>query len=133
MNDTGSTIPTLDATVAAPVVQANPVEIADGVFVIPDGRVPLIPNIGVIVGERAALVVDTGLGPRNGAIVRDIARKLAGDRPLFLTITHFHPEHGFGAQEFGDATIIYNRTQHQEFRAEGERLPSRPSVVSAMR
>jgi glyoxylase-like metal-dependent hydrolase (beta-lactamase superfamily II) len=76
--------------------------------------VPLVPNIGVIVGERAALVVDTGLGPRNGAIV--IARNLADDRPLFLTITHFHPEHGFGAQMFGDATIVYNRTQHQEFR-----------------
>jgi hypothetical protein len=28
------------------------VEIADGVFVIGDGRVPLVPNIGVIVGER---------------------------------------------------------------------------------
>jgi glyoxylase-like metal-dependent hydrolase (beta-lactamase superfamily II) len=48
--------------------------------------------------------------------VRDIARNLADDRPLFLTITHFHPEHGFGAQAFGDATIIYNRTQHEEFR-----------------
>jgi glyoxylase-like metal-dependent hydrolase (beta-lactamase superfamily II) len=92
------------------------VEIASGVFVIPDGRVPLVPNIGVIVGERAALVVDTGLGPRNGVTVHKIARNLAGDRPLFLTITHFHPEHGFGAQAFRDSTIIYNRTQHQEFR-----------------
>ena len=116
MSDSGSAPPTLDATAAAPVVHGRPVEIANGVFVIADGRVPLVPNIGVIVGERAALVVDTGLGPRNGAIVRDIARNLAGDRPLFLTITHFHPEHGFGAQAFGDATIIYNRTQHEEFR-----------------
>src|SRR5262249_28078622 len=27
------------------------------------------PNVGIIVGERATLVVDTGLGPRNGALV----------------------------------------------------------------
>src|SRR5277367_1971681 len=26
------------------------------------------PNIGIVVGDRATLVVDTGLGPRNGAI-----------------------------------------------------------------
>ena len=99
-----------------PVVTGRPIEIASGVFVIPDGGVELVPNVGVIVGERAALVVDTGLGPRNGAIVRAIAENLAGDRPLFLTLTHFHPEHGFGAQAFADATIIYNRKQHEEFR-----------------
>jgi glyoxylase-like metal-dependent hydrolase (beta-lactamase superfamily II) len=116
MSEVDSVTPTLDAAAAAPVVHGSPVELADGVFVIGDGRVPLVPNIGVIVGERAALVVDTGLGPRNGAAVHDIARNLADDRPLFLTITHFHPEHGFGAQAFRDSTIVYNRTQHQEFR-----------------
>jgi glyoxylase-like metal-dependent hydrolase (beta-lactamase superfamily II) len=99
-----------------PVVSGNPEEVADGVFVISDGRVPLVPNIGVVVGERAALVVDTGLGPRNGVVVREAVRRLAGDRPLFLTLTHFHPEHGYGAQAFRDkATIIYNREQHDEF------------------
>jgi glyoxylase-like metal-dependent hydrolase (beta-lactamase superfamily II) len=90
--------------------------VAHGVFVISDQRVPLVPNIGVIVGDRAALVVDTGLGPRNGSAVHDVARELAGGRPLFLTITHFHPEHGFGAQAFRDATIVYNRSQHEELR-----------------
>src|SRR3984893_16663019 len=79
---------------AAPVVSGSPEEVADGVFVVPDRRVPLVPNIGVIVGSRAALIVDTGMGPRNGAVVHAMARELAGDRPLFLTLTHFHPEHG---------------------------------------
>lgn len=116
MSDVDAATPALDARGLSPVVSGSPVEVADGVFVIPDGRVPLVPNIGVIVGDRAALVVDTGLGPRNGAAVHDIARNLAGDRPLFLTITHFHPEHGFGAQAFRNSTIIYNRIQHQEFR-----------------
>ena len=100
-----------------PVVGGSPEEIAEGVFVIPDGRVPLVPNVGVIVGDRAALVVETGLGPRSGTVVLEAARELAGDRPLFLTLTHFHPEHGYGAQAFGDAaTIVYNREQRDEFR-----------------
>jgi glyoxylase-like metal-dependent hydrolase (beta-lactamase superfamily II) len=100
-----------------PVVSGTPEEVADGVFVIADGRVPLVPNVGVVVGERAALVVDTGMGPGNGLVVREAARKLAGDRALFLSLTHFHPEHGYGAQAFGEAaTIVYNREQHEEFR-----------------
>jgi glyoxylase-like metal-dependent hydrolase (beta-lactamase superfamily II) len=99
-----------------PVVSGTPEEVADGVFVIADGRVPLVPNVGIIAGERAALVVDTGMGPGNGIVVREAARELAGDRPLFLTLTHFHPEHGYGAQAFGGAaTIVYNREQHEEF------------------
>lgn len=110
-------VPAMDD--ALPVVSGSPEEVAAGVWVIPDRRAPLTPNVGVIVGERAALVVDSGLGPRSGAIVREIARELAGDRPLFLTLTHFHPEHGFGAQALPDATLLYNRAQHEEFREKG--------------
>ena len=110
----------IDKTAPPPIVHGTPVEVADGVFVIPDGRVPLVPNVGVIVGDRAALVVESGLGPRSGEIVHQIARDLAGDRPLFLTITHFHPEHGFGAQAFQDVTVLYNRAQHEEFRQKAE-------------
>lgn len=99
------------------VVGGSPEEIAEGVFLIPDGRVPLVPNVGVIVGDRAALVIEAGLGPRSGTVVREAAEELAGERPLFLTLTHFHPEHGFGAQAFVEAvTIVYNREQRDEFR-----------------
>ena len=48
----------------APVVNGTPREIADGVYVVPDGRVPLVPNVGIVLGEETALVVDTGMGPR---------------------------------------------------------------------
>jgi glyoxylase-like metal-dependent hydrolase (beta-lactamase superfamily II) len=38
-----------------------------------------------------------------------------------LTLTHFHPEHGFGAQAFKDnAHIVYNRAQRDELQAKGE-------------
>ena len=41
--------------------------------------------------------------------------------PLILTLTHFHPEHGFGAQVFkGAAKIHYNRSQRDELQAKGE-------------
>jgi glyoxylase-like metal-dependent hydrolase (beta-lactamase superfamily II) len=104
----------------APVVTNAPTEVADGVYVIPDGRVPLVPNIGIVLGERAALVVDTGMGPRNGAVVREHAERLAAGRPLTLTITHFHPEHGYGAQAFRDAAeIVYNRAQRDELEQKG--------------
>lgn len=62
------------ATPIPPVVSGNSEEVADGVFVIADRRVPLVPNIGVVVGESAALVVDTGMGPGNGVVVREVAR-----------------------------------------------------------
>ena len=106
--------PTIDA--------ANPVEVADGVWVLRDHRIWLVPNVAIIVGKDAALVVDTGLGPANGERVLDTARRLAGSRRLFLTLTHFHPEHGYGAQVFRpDATIIYNRAQRDELAEKGTR------------
>ena len=105
----------------SPVISADPVEIADGVYVIPDGRVPLVPNVGIVLGARAALVVDTGMGPANGERVLEHARALAGDRSLILTLTHFHPEHGFGAQVFEeDALIVYNAAQRDELAEKGE-------------
>lgn len=98
-----------------PVVTGTPYEVARGVYVIPDGRVPLVPNIGLILGEERVLVVDTGMGPESGRRVRAVADQLRGARDLVLTITHFHPEHGFGASVFGDATIVYNAAQRDEF------------------
>ena len=63
----------------APIVDPSAVkEIAAGVYVIGDRRVPLVPNIGIILGRDAALIVDTGMGPENGEIVLAAAKRLAG-------------------------------------------------------
>jgi glyoxylase-like metal-dependent hydrolase (beta-lactamase superfamily II) len=76
-----------------------------------------VPNVGVVLGERDALVIDTAIGPRNGARVL----ALAGERPLLVTSTHFHPEHAYGMQAFaGVATIVYNRSQLDELHAKGQ-------------
>src|SRR5260221_14579996 len=99
----------------APILRSEPEEIADRVYVLSDGGVPLVPNVGIVVGDRAVLVVDTGMGIRNGTKVLGHARELADGRQLLLTVTHFHPEHGYGAQVFEpEATIVYNRAQADE-------------------
>ena len=101
---------------------SNLQQLAEGVWVVRDHRIWLVPNIGIILGRDAALVVDAGLGPANGERVLDLARRIAGGRRLLLTVTHFHPEHGYGAQVFRpDATIIYNRAQRDELEEKGAR------------
>lgn len=104
-----------------PLVQEGAAQqVADGVYVIPDNRVPLVPNVGIVVGETGVLVIDTGMGPENGERVLREARRLGGNRRLFLTLTHFHAEHGYGAQEFRDeAVIVYNAAQAVEFAERG--------------
>lgn len=110
------------ASPPAPTVDTSAIrEIAKDVFVILDRRVPLVPNIGIVLGEKSALVIDTGMGNANGKAVLEAAKKLAGDRELILTLTHFHPEHGYGADAFkGVAKIIYNRAQADEFADKGQ-------------
>jgi glyoxylase-like metal-dependent hydrolase (beta-lactamase superfamily II) len=72
------------------------------------------PNIGIVVGDRATLVVDTGLGTRNGAIVVKQAEKLAKAPNLYLTTTHFHPEHAMGEQAFPARTVIIRPAVQQD-------------------
>jgi glyoxylase-like metal-dependent hydrolase (beta-lactamase superfamily II) len=104
-----------------PVVAEGATEqIHDHVHVIPDRRVEFVPNIGIIEGDHAVLVIDTAMGAENGARVLSEARRVAGDRKLFLTTTHFHPEHAFGAQAFErDATYVANTAQADELADKG--------------
>jgi glyoxylase-like metal-dependent hydrolase (beta-lactamase superfamily II) len=105
----------------APTLTAEPVEIAPSVHVISDLRVPLVPNVGIVVGAERTLMVDTGMGPSNGDRALEHARRLAAGTSLTLTITHFHPEHGFGAQSFAEvAHIVYNRAQLDELHRKGD-------------
>ncbi|HTO73758.1 MAG TPA: MBL fold metallo-hydrolase [Gemmatimonadales bacterium] len=78
------------------------------------------PNVGIIVGDRGTLVVDTGMGPRNGAIVAREAQKLAKGSQLYLTTTHFHPEHASGASAFpAGSVLIRPAVQQEEMEAHG--------------
>jgi glyoxylase-like metal-dependent hydrolase (beta-lactamase superfamily II) len=72
------------------------------------------PNIGIVVGERATLVVDTGLGPENGAIAAREAQKLAKGPVLYLTTTHYHAEHAAGDNGFPAGTILVRAIAQQK-------------------
>jgi len=87
----------------------EPERISDHVYAI-----EAFPNIGFVVGDRAVLVVDTGLGPHNGATVAKAAAKLAPGRMLYLTTTHFHPEHAAGDAGFPVSTILIRPSVQQK-------------------
>jgi len=72
------------------------------------------PNIGIVVGNRATLVVDTGLGPRNGAIAAREAQKLSRGSVLYLTTTHYHPEHAAGEGGFPPNTLLVRTIEQQK-------------------
>ena len=109
----------------APIIDpSGTTEIANDVWIIPDAdHTLLVPNVGIVVGDRATLVIDTGFGPDNARAVLDAARRLSDNRPVYLTHTHCHPEHGFGANVIAaEVTIVYNETQWNELQEKGSTL-----------
>lgn len=82
------------------------------------------PNVGIIVGSKATLVVDTGLGARNGALVaREAMRLSPNGNKLYLTTTHFHPEHASGQGGFPPGTVVIRpRVQQAELERDGARM-----------
>jgi glyoxylase-like metal-dependent hydrolase (beta-lactamase superfamily II) len=98
-----------------PLIRENAtVKLTDHVWVIPDFNVGLVPNVGIVVGNEATLVVDTGLGPRNGeAIVREM-KKVSRNADVYVATTHYHPEHSLGAGAFKGAKLVMTRMQQQD-------------------
>jgi glyoxylase-like metal-dependent hydrolase (beta-lactamase superfamily II) len=119
---------------APPLVRENVTEkIADHVYVIPDNNVGMVPNVGIIVGTRGTLVVDTGLGTRNGeTIVREM-QKVSKTPELYLATTHVHPEHDLGAAGFPAPTkMIRSQAQVKEIADSGLETAKRFSAMSPL-
>ena len=90
------------------------------------------PNIAIVIGSRATLVVDTGMGARNGQIITREVERLSKNQVLYLTTTHFHPEHAAGEPGFPPRTIlIRNTVQQQEMDANGRQMIEMFSKMSA--
>ena len=67
-----------------PLVRENAtVKVAPHTFVIPDSGVGQVPNVGIVVGTEATLVIDPGLGRRNGETVAKEVAKVGGGREMF--------------------------------------------------
>jgi glyoxylase-like metal-dependent hydrolase (beta-lactamase superfamily II) len=115
-----------------PYVQdGKTMKVSEHVWIIPDGRVNLVPNIGFIVGSKATLVVDSGMGDRNGQVVMRVLQKVTKTADLYLTTTHFHPEHVTGFHVFpATAKLIRPAIQQQELPAKGPAMITNFSRMS---
>ena len=80
------------------IVQENTIrKLSEHVWEIPDRNRPGVPNVAIIVGSRATLIVDTGMGPKSGAVVAREAQRLSKNTEFYLATTDFRPEHITGA------------------------------------
>lgn len=104
-----------------PLVKSNTtVKISEHVFLIPDELVPMVPNVGIVVGKRATLIVDPGMGVRGGQTVLDEVAKVSQNKELYIVNTHFHPEHTTGEAGFPPtARIIRAAAQQQDIEEMG--------------
>src|SRR5688500_15013475 len=120
----------LSALVAAPALAQQPTppaslvregvteKLTDHVWAIPDGSASLVPNVGIVVGTKAVLVIDTGMGRRNGeTVLREVAKVGAG-KPIYIVTTHVHPEHDMGAHAFpADSKLLRSKDQVEDIAA----------------
>jgi glyoxylase-like metal-dependent hydrolase (beta-lactamase superfamily II) len=113
-------VPTLAQQPApASLVRADVTEkLTDHVWAIPDGSAPMVPNVGIIVGSKAVLVVDTGMGTRNAQTVLSEAGKVGRGKPIYIVTTHVHPEHDMGAHAFPkNSKLIRSKDQIEDIAA----------------
>ena len=107
-----------------PLVKENAtVKLGPHTYVIPDNNVGLVPNVGIVVGSKGTLVIDPGLGRRNGeTVLREVA-KVSKSSELFIATTHFHAEHTTGYIAFPPAAKYVNSTvQEAEFEQGGMQM-----------
>ena len=95
--------------------EGAPTRISEHVYVIMSN-----PNVGIVVGSRAVLVIDTGMGAENGAAISRVVKTLTPAPKWYLTTTHFHPEHSSGEAGFPAGTLLIRpRVQQQELERDG--------------
>ena len=107
-----------------PLVKENAtVKLAPHTYVIPDNNVGLVPNVGIVVGSRGTLVIDPGLGRRNGETVLREVGKVSKNSEVFIGTTHFHAEHTTGYIAFPSSAKYINSTvQEAEFEQGGMQM-----------
>ena len=90
----------------------HPHELGQGVYALM-ANIPPKDNNGVIIGTKAALVIDAGI---NGAMSQQIQEIVGGltDKPLrYLVNTTYHGDHTFGNYAFGDDVVIISSTMNR--------------------
>ena len=115
------------------VKEGATVRVARHTWIIPDENVPLVPLVGIVVGSKATLVIDPGLGKRNGETVRREVAKISRNEQIYLASTHFHPEHTLGYLAFPESAKYVNSvTQEAEFAENSAQIIARFAARSPL-
>ena len=121
---------------APPVVkEGKTIKISEHVYVIPDEKAPMVPNVGIIVGTRGTLIYDPGMGLESGQIVLREAQKVSRGPEIYIVNSHFHPEHTTGEMAFpANAKIIRAKAQQLDIEEMGikwvQTFASRSPVIA---
>ena len=94
-------------------------ELAPGVFARTGAR-PLEPNSGILIGDGAVVVIDSGYSTAAGRELLADVRRLT-DRPIStVIITHHHFDHAWGNDAFPGAEIVGHDNARQNMEADPE-------------
>ena len=76
------------------------------------------PAVGIIIGEKAVMLIDGGNSPAHATEIISAVRELT-DLPIkYIGVTHWHWDHTFGLSAYGDVTVI----AHPDCNRELERM-----------
>lgn len=81
-------------------------EVGPGAFARTGVFHPLQPNSGIIVGERGAVVVDSGYSTAAGRALLADVRRVTEQPVIAVIISHHHFDHAWGNEAFAGAEII---------------------------
>jgi len=105
------------------IAENTTVRLGDHTYAIPDQSMTGVPNVGIVIGERASLVIDSGMGKLNGEIIMLELTKLSDNTEIYLATTHYHPEHTTGLSAFpASAKYINSNIQQGEYEENVDRV-----------
>jgi len=85
----------------------QPVPIGEGAWMVAGAQEAItfanggaIANVAILDSEAGAIVIDAGPSRWYGEALRTLAERLTGKPVARVYLTHFHPDHVFGAQAF---------------------------------
>ena len=84
-------------------------------------------NSGILSSDSLVLVIDTKMDEAAEAFYAQV-KKIAGDKPIWVINTHYHPDHTKGNKYYEKATILAGANYSKEFwikEAGAESLPTK--------